>query len=1000
MGLQGWIRRRFWGLAVGTVVTALVTIAYAAGWTDRVGATTLDLAFRYVNHIDADDRIVLIDINDPAIERIGRWPWPRRYYADLVDSLHEAGAAIIAMDIVLPEPMPPRIEHPDLSKDYDVDPPRVVLGDVHIEDAIKDDDELAAALRRAGNVYMAMFSKLARPDRPVERMEAEARKLFDQDPEADLETFIRRTGVARGESAEQQFEQQRLAWALEDDFSLDVDALAERLDESAEAVELHLADAKRLAARRLAAQFLLDHSAASFEEFYRRVLPDRPLEERTPDRAELIRGYRTERALGFVLGPQPDVPAGVRGHLAHGWDLAPPVDKIAEAARGVAFVTFEPDRVDGVFRHLPVVIEVGGKLVPHLGFAVASDLLKLDTKSIAWRDDGALTVRDRAGKRQWEIPLGDDGRTLINWHLDRSHPEWTRSFVHVPAARVMEVPLNRRAMVENEKTLQLTMAEAVALRFADNQAGYADYAALVRRRNDLKERNQPPPASLVAAIENVEQQTRDWLVFMRQSIAGVEPQDESEEEEFAQYRRLHGELVEGTLAQQIEQKNERLAKRNEQLQAELRAKLEGKVCFVGYTATAVADTVNSPVFENMPGVLAHANVLNTIVQDRFPRVAPRWISATLIVVSGLLVTLLTSSRGPWVSLICVVVLMAALLLLGASFFRTAQYFLDGGIIAVFAVFVSWAFITLYRQVVEERQRRQIAKSLARQTSPAIAAQLAHGKTEADFVPQPAVVTCYFSDLQGFTALSEALGPERTKNVLNRYLAVMSQVLLKHQGSSKFMGDGIFAYFNSPIWPCPDHVIAGCEAALESRSALEELKRSESGGEFAREFDSLVMRAGLNSGPVFAGNYGSGDRAEYTCIGDTVNLAARLEPANKVFGTEILVSETCHEALSDRYVFRWLGKLQVKGKTRAVGVYELISREGEATADQTRYAECFARAVDLFQQRQWDPAREAFERCRALRHHDPAIELYCAEISRLTDNPPPEDWNQGLELTTK
>lgn len=1000
MGLRGWIRRRFWGLVVGTVVTALVAIAYGAGWTDRIGAITLDLAFRYVNRIDADDQIVLIDINDPAIERIGRWPWPRRYYADLVDSLHDAGAAIIAMDIVLPEPMKPRIEHPNLSEDYDVDPPRVVLGDVHIEDAIKDDDELAAALRQAGNAYMAMFSKLARPDRPVERLEAEARKLFDQNPNADLELFAQRTGVAPGESAEPQFQRQRLAWALERDFALDVEALAERFGLSAEAVELHLADAKRLAARRLAARFLADDPAASFEDFYRYVLPDRPLEERTPDRAELIRGYRTARALAFVLGPQPDVPASLRGHLAHGWDLAPPVDKIAEAARGVAFVTFEADRVDGVFRHLPVVIEVGGKLVPHLGFAVAGDLLDLDIKSIAWSDDGSLVVRDRAGKRQWKIPVADDGRTLINWHLDRSHPEWTRSFVHVPAARVMEVPLNRRAMMENEKTLGLTMAEAVALRFADNQAGYADYAALVRRRNDLKKSNQEPAASLVAAIEDVEQQTRDWLVFMHQSIAGVEPQDEREAADFEQLRRLHDQLATGALAQEIEQKNERLATRNEQLQAELRSRIEGKVCFVGYTATAVADTVNSPVFKDMPGVLAHANLLNTMLQDRFPRIAPRWISVGLIVVSGLVVTLLTSWRGPWVSLICVVLLMAGLVVPGAVLFRTHRYFVEGGTVAVVGVFISWAFITLYRQVVEEKQRRQIAKSLARQTSPAIAAQLAHGKTEADFVPQPAVVTCYFSDLQGFTSLSEALGPERTKDVLNRYLGVMSEVLLKHQGSSKFMGDGIFAYFNSPIWPCPDHVIAGCEAALESRSALEELKRSEAGGEFAGEVDSLVMRAGLNSGPVFAGNYGSGDRAEYTCIGDTVNLAARLEPANKVFGTEILVSETCHEALCNRYVFRWLGKLQVKGKTRAVGVYELIGREGEVTTDQTRYAECFARAVTLFQQRQWDPAREAFERCRVLRHHDPAIELYRAEITRLAEHPPPEEWNQGIELTTK
>ncbi|HUU83435.1 MAG TPA: adenylate/guanylate cyclase domain-containing protein, partial [Phycisphaerae bacterium] len=149
-----------------------------------------------------------------------------------------------------------------------------------------------------------------------------------------------------------------------------------------------------------------------------------------------------------------------------------------------------------------------------------------------------------------------------------------------------------------------------------------------------------------------------------------------------------------------------------------------------------------------------------------------------------------------------------------------------------------------------------------------------------------------------------------------------------------------------------------------------------------------------------GDYGSVNKLDYTCIGDAVNLAARLESANKVFGTWIMVSGQTRDLAGEEFEFRSLGRLQVAGKQQAVRVYELLARRGQVDDARRRYAELFALAVGLFQDRRWDDAAEAFAVCRQERSDDPGVELYLDHVQRYRDRPPPDGWNRGIELTTK
>ncbi len=226
-------------------------------------------------------------------------------------------------------------------------------------------------------------------------------------------------------------------------------------------------------------------------------------------------------------------------------------------------------------------------------------------------------------------------------------------------------------------------------------------------------------------------------------------------------------------------------------------------------------------------------------------------------------------------------------------------------------------------------------------------------------------------------------------------------MLRHEAMvNKFMGDGIFAFWNPVIYPQPDNALLACETAVDLMAGLEVLIRDQkrAGGDPA--ISELVMRIGLATGNAIVGPCGSDKKYDYTCIGDSVNVAARLETANKFYGTHILVSGSTHDAVAERFAFRALGGVQVKGKQEPVPIYELLGRSGEVDQSTLAYAEAFGRAVGEFQQRAFEPARSAFRDCSAERPRDRAATAYAAEAERFIAEPPGADWNGALELVVK
>jgi adenylate cyclase len=766
-------------------------------------------------------------------------------------------------------------------------------------------------------------------------------------------------------------------------------------------------------ARELVAECLAGGPPPSPRQIHERLLRA-PFDRPTADRADLLAAYDRELGLQNLRRLCPPVPPGLRGKLPVVRGVAPPVYKLTSGTPRVGFVNFDAqaDR-DGTLRRMPLMVEWEGRLLEQLAFAAARDALGIRPEDLSIDASGRLVIAASADRPAMRIQIDEKGRMLINWHARAE--SWDRCFAHLPVARLLQVHDIRQAVRNNERLKQARLGEAMRLVKDDAAfAGYRDQVArLLDRRRCVRAamlRGAGDAPDVQAARAEAEQLSRAIEAdhemtagFIRQTWADLQkepnPADPAIAEDYRRFRDAH-QIIDDIIPE-IDAINTSLASREAELVSQLRTVVAGKTCFLGYTATALADMVTAPPYDRMPGVLIHSHLFNCILQGRFRTWS--WTSAQLaaILLFGLTVTVVSTLRSPRSSFVFVMVGIGFVLMADAfGLFGRWDHWLQM-FTALALTFVVWAMIVMIRYLVTDRQRRRFSKAVARYVSPAMARRIAESGRDLSLAPVDAVVTCLFSDIAGFTTLSEELGPAGTRAVLNPYLEAMSGVLHRHQALiNKFMGDGVFAFFNPPILPCPNHELAACEAALDSMAALVQLGARHAGTPLAPYFGKLSMRIGIASGPVFVGDYGSEDKLDYTCVGDVVNLAARLESANKQFGTGIMVDGSTQAAAGNRYLYRHLGILRVKGKTQGASVYELLGRRHEVDGEVLAYAERFDRAVLAFSRRDFSGAASGFEECLRRRPTDVAARRYLPAIRRFETEPPPSDWAGAIELTEK
>ncbi len=423
--------------------------------------------------------------------------------------------------------------------------------------------------------------------------------------------------------------------------------------------------------------------------------------------------------------------------------------------------------------------------------------------------------------------------------------------------------------------------------------------------------------------------------------------------------------------------------------------VRGRVVFVGANASGTSDLKPLPVGKIEPGVLLHWTAWTNLASGGFITVLAWPFVFGAAFLSGCAVFFSGKNRSSLVAPTGAAITAMVVVTGGAYAALSAGWFLAPAtpVAAVALVLLGVVAENFWR---EQRRKRDIQAMFGAYVDPQVVAELVRNPASIRLGGERREATVFFSDLAGFTDLSEKLPPEQMVEVVNAYLDETSECLHRHGAYvDKYIGDAVMAVLGAPQ-NLPNHALAACRAALEAQQAIISIN--------ARYADKvgvrLEVRIGLNTGEMIVGNLGSSRKKNYTVMGDAVNLASRLEGANKAFGTGILLGEETARRVQDGMVTRPLARLRVKGKLQAIEVHTLHGALGALPADEKEFVETYRAGYAALVDRRFAEAVAALSRALALRPDDLSTRRWYTEASTFTHTPPPPDWEPVISLDSK
>jgi adenylate cyclase len=420
--------------------------------------------------------------------------------------------------------------------------------------------------------------------------------------------------------------------------------------------------------------------------------------------------------------------------------------------------------------------------------------------------------------------------------------------------------------------------------------------------------------------------------------------------------------------------------------------LRGRVAIVGTTAPGLLDLRATPVDKVYPGVEIHANLVTGIIDGKIKQKPPYMIGAevVLLAIGGVTLALLI----PMLSALWATVAAAVGLALIVTF-NLALWSQGGVVLPLATSILMTAFLytmnMAYGYFVESRSKRQFTELFGQYVPPELVDEMARDPQKYSMEPKAADLTILFSDVRGFTSISEQLSPEDLKEYINAYLTDMSAIIRHHRGTlDKYIGDAVMAFWGAPVADA-DHARQGVITALEMQRECVKLREKFR----ARGWPEFNIGVGLNSGPVRVGDMGSKVRKAYTAMGDAVNLASRLEGRTKFYGVGILVGEATKNIVKD-VVYKELDLIKVKGKDAAVRVFEPIGLESEVDKKTQDELKLWHQTLRAFRSQNWDQVEVNLINLQRMHPGCELYELYAADVAKFRREPPPAGW-EGVRV---
>ena len=437
-----------------------------------------------------------------------------------------------------------------------------------------------------------------------------------------------------------------------------------------------------------------------------------------------------------------------------------------------------------------------------------------------------------------------------------------------------------------------------------------------------------------------------------------------------------------------------LSKLDAERRDELQELIHGKIVLVGDTSEVSHDYFTTPIGVTY-GVEIIGATIDTLQRNGPLRLAPQWLEivTALVLMAGLIATAFIVRPGLRVGI-------AAVEFFVWLAFAVALYCYAGLIVSMSYMMIvgtlSFLVVNLRYYLQERNQKALIRDAFGQYLSPKVVNILVKDPTKLSLGGERREMTAFFSDLAGFSTISEQLSPEGLVALLNEYLTSMCDIIAEYDGTvDKFEGDAIIAFWGAPLDQA-NHAELGCLATIDMQRYMHGYRQRL----LERRQPMLNMRVGVNSGAMLVGNLGSKQRMDYTIMGDAVNLAARLEGANKEYRTYTMISEHTYRHVQQLVEVRELDRIRVVGKREAVTVYELLERKGALSSSMQEVLAHYNAALAQYRQGDFRAARQLFERAHALDERDGPVNTYLQRCSRYVDMPPPSSWDGVYELDSK
>jgi adenylate cyclase len=424
--------------------------------------------------------------------------------------------------------------------------------------------------------------------------------------------------------------------------------------------------------------------------------------------------------------------------------------------------------------------------------------------------------------------------------------------------------------------------------------------------------------------------------------------------------------------------------------------LRGRIVLMGATAPGLLDLRSTPVQAIYPGVEIHANLITGIL-DQNIKMKPSYvmgIEVVFLVLIGLLLVLLMPVLTPFVSALVSGGVLAAAVATNVALWDAGNLVVPLAstlllIIGLFALNMSWGYF------IEARSKRLITGLFGRYVSPALVDEMAKHPESVSMDGDSREMSMLFSDVRGFTTISERMNPKDLSRFMNEFLTPLTEVIYRHRGTvDKYMGDCIMAFWGAPLAD-PNHARNAVTAGLEMQATLRGLQ-----ARFREKgWPEIKAGVGVNSGQVRVGNMGSRMRIAYTVMGDAVNLASRLEGITKQYGVDMVVGENTRAALPD-FVFRELDRVRVKGKDEPVAIYEPLGQAATVSSRVQEEVRLFHQALRHYRSQEWEQAELALYNLEKLSPESELYRIYARRVAYLLEHPPGAGWDGVWVFETK